>query len=108
MTTYEQIKEVMKGKKGMVVTSAFIKKEVNKRYGVDVSSVIPSDFCYNRRNDGIKFTMETRIFKYLGKGAYEYLGENYAYSGEVYQKRQGQKTEKIVGYWVNGIFKDAL
>lgn len=102
MTIYEQIKEVMKGKDGEVVSSAFIKTEVNKRYGVDVSSVIPSDFCYNRVNDGIHFKKENRLFEYIDRNSYKYLGENYPYTGRVYHKPSGSKSETLVGYWVNG------
>lgn len=108
MTAYEQIREVMQGKNGMVVTSAFIKNEVNKRFRVDIDSVIPSDFCYNRTNNGIRFSEDNRLFEYLGKGAYKYLGEKYPYSGKVYHKPQRSKSENVVGSWVNGNLKFPL
>jgi hypothetical protein len=75
MTIYEQIKKVMEGRNGMVMTSEFIKAKVKEKFGVNVDSVIPSDFCYNRINNGIQFKKENRIFEYLGRNQYKYLGE---------------------------------
>lgn len=108
MTIYEQIKKVMEGRNGMVVTSGFMKSELNRRFGVDVNSVLPSDFCYNRINDGIHFRKDNRIFRYIDKNAYEYLGENYPYTGDIVHKPQRSTTEKVVGHWVNGNLKYPL
>jgi hypothetical protein len=98
----------MQGKKSMVVASAFIKAELNKKFGVDVNSVIPSDFCYNRVNSGIRFRNDNRLFEYLGKSAYKYLGEKYPYTGKIYHKPQGSKEDIVVESWVNGNLKYPL
>lgn len=81
MTIYEQIKKVMEGKNGTVVTSTFIKNELKKRYGANVGSVLPSDFCYNRTNDGIDFKEDDRLFEYVKRNEYKYLGEKYRTPG---------------------------
>ena len=101
MTIYEQIKEVMKGKDGMVFTSKDIRDELKNRFGTNVRSVLPSDFCYNRLNKGIGFEENNRLFEYV-EGKYKYLGENYPYTGKIYHKPYGSETETLVGYWVNG------
>jgi len=105
MTTYEQIKKVMEGKKGMVVTSGFVKSEVERKYGRNISSVIPSDYCYNRINDGIDFRKDNRLFKYNGRNSYEYLGEGFPYTGKIYHKPYKSKEEIVVGEWINGKMK---
>ncbi len=108
MTIYEQIKNLMKGKNGMVVTSGFIKENLKKKFGVNINSVLPSDFCYNRVNDGIHFQKDNRLFEYIGRNSYKYLGEKYPYTGKIWQKPQGSKTEKIVGDWDKGNLKYPL
>jgi hypothetical protein len=101
MTIYEQMKEVMEGKDGKVFTSKDIKEELKNRFGTNVDSVLPSDFCYNRVNEGIDFKQTTRLFEYVN-GKYKYLGENCKYSGMIYRKPTGSGNETVVGYWVNG------
>lgn len=108
MMIYEQIKKVVEARNGMVVTSGFIKRELNNRFGVNVNSVLPSDFCYNRVNDGINFKKGNWLFRYVERNAYEYLAENYPYTGEVVHKPYRSKTEKVVGHWVNGNLKYPL
>ena len=108
MTIYEQVKKVMEGKKGMVVTSGFIKNELRNKLGVNTSSVVPSDFCYNRVNDGIGFRKDNRIFKYIRRNAYEYIGENYPYTVKIFHKPFKSKTEVVVGEWVKGELKYPL
>lgn len=102
MTIYERIKKIMEGKNGMVVTSTFIKNELKNKYRANVRSVLPSDFCYNRRNDGIEFKKENRLFEYVGRNAYRYLGEKYPYTGKIYQRKLGSVKDISNGYWVNG------
>ncbi len=108
MTTYEQIKEVLKDKKGKSVSTTYIKQELKARYGTNTGSIIPSDFCYNRDNIGIEFRKENRILKYIKRNSYEYLGEGYPYTGKIYHKAQGSKKEEIVGEWLNGSMKYPL
>ena len=101
MTIFQQIKEVLKDKTGMIVKSSDVIEMLRSRFGTNPSSVILSDYCYNRFNDGIKFTRH--IFEYLDSNSYKYLGENYPYNGNIIHKPKGQEIEKIVGEWKNGI-----
>ena len=74
------------------------------RFQTKEGSIIPSDYCYNRVNKGIDFLKWPRLFRYLGEGMYECLGENYPYNGEVYTREKGSKCDEVVGIWKNGVF----
>ena len=74
------------------------------RYQTNRDSIRPSDYCYNRANKGIEFFKWPRLFRYLGEGMYECLGENYPYDGEVYTREKGSKKDEVVGTWKNGVF----
>ena len=97
---YEQIKNVLNDKVGSIVTSSQVRDELSKKYGTNASSIILSDYCYNRINLGIKFNKY--IFEYLGRDTYKYLGEDYPYTGLIYAKPIGQNKEHIVGEWNKG------
>ena len=71
------------------------------RFRTNSGSIIPSDYCYNRVNKGIEFQKKPRLFKFLGDGMYECLGENYPYTGDVENASDGT----VVGSWVNGVFQ---
>ncbi len=77
---------------------------VGLRFGTNVSSIIPSDFCYNRTNKGIDFVNKPRLFEFLGEGMYKCLGTNYPYNGDVYACNKGATEDIKVGCWVNGEF----
>ena len=66
-----------------------------------VGNILPSDFCYNRFNNGIKGFKGPFLFEYLGTNKFRILGENYKYSGKIYHKPKGG-VEQLVGEWVNG------
>lgn len=71
------------------------------RFQTNSSSIIPSDYCYNRVNKGIEFHKKPHLFKFLGDGMYECLGENYRYTGDVENASDGT----VVGSWENGVFQ---
>ena len=75
------------------------------RFGTNSGSVIPSDYCYNRVNKGIEFNKKPHLFRFLGDGMYECLGENYSFTGSVYSYQKGSTEEIEVGYWKNGDFQ---
>lgn len=81
---------------GYVATKAELRDFIQKRYKVASGSIIPSDYCYNRINDGIALTKPT-LFEYLERGQYRCLGENYPYNGNIYHK------EQVIGSCVNGV-----
>lgn len=71
---------------------------VHNKFGITEGSIIPSDYCYNRVNDGITLAKPT-LFEYVGTGRYRCLGVQYPYNGSIYHK------ELIVGRCENGIRK---
>ena len=64
------------------------------------SSIRPKDFCYNRVNKGMKFSDWPRLFEHVEPGLYRCLGENFSYTGEIKNSRDGI----VVGTWKNGTF----
>lgn len=62
--------------------------------GTNKTSVIPSDYCYNIINAGIKF--QYHLFEYLGDSRYRVLGKGYPFVGPILWK--GRK----VGEWQEG------
>ena len=65
-------------------------------------SIIPSDYCYNRTNLGIFFEKQPHIFILHSDGIYEYVGQNYNYTGDIIHRNSETNEEKLVGKWVNG------
>jgi len=51
--------------------------EVVKLTGYSPSSVMPSDFCYNRSNKGAR-PVEYCVFEEEGNGYYRFVGRNYS------------------------------
>jgi hypothetical protein len=101
MSIYEQIKGLLKDKIGCIVSSSVVKNQLYEKYGTNPSSIILSDYCYNRINDGIKF--DKHILQFINRGMYKYLGESYPYTGSIFHKPFGQSFQKIVGEWKNGV-----
>ncbi len=100
-TIYEQLKEALAGREGDIVKTTDIKALLEKKYGVNKASVLLSDYCYNRYNEGILFTRH--LFQYNDRNVYKYLGENALYTGLIFQKKKGQANECIVGEWINSV-----
>ncbi|MFJ7737544.1 DUF6998 domain-containing protein [Lysinibacillus sp. NPDC097287] len=101
MTIYEQIKEMMMNKDNQIISPAEVKSQLKRQYGTNSESVILSDYCYNRYNKGITFNKH--LFLYVTKSNYKYIGENFAYTGLIFHKPQGQTGEFVVGEWRNGV-----
>lgn len=72
------------------------------RYRTTSNSIIPSDYCYNRINNGIQIDKRPAVFEFLGKDLYRCLELNYPYNGMVYHKPKGQ-PEIVIGKCINGI-----
>lgn len=105
MTIYNQIKQDFSGDVGREFTTAEIKQRIQERYGSSRSSVIPSDYCYNRQNEGVSNTRH--LFEYLGRARYRYLGEGHRYTGQVFSCRRGTKKDQLVGEWRDGEYSSA-
>lgn len=86
---------------GHIVTTSEIVNYIHINHGVNESSIIPSDYCYNRFNSGIT-DKSPAVFEYLKPGTYKCLGENYPYNGTIYHKPKGS-YEIAVGKCINGI-----
>lgn len=78
---------------------------VKFKYEINHSSIIPSDYCYNRMNIG-KWKnpqlLDFNIFEYVDRGSYIYLGGNYPYNGVINYKAKGSSEELVIGEWTNG------
>lgn len=63
-----------------ILSTASIKDEVMKM-GVNRSSIIPSDHCYNRANkDVTSFGSKTPLFIYIEPNKYQCVGSQYGYN----------------------------
>ena len=100
-TIYEQIKDILNGKIGNIVDSSQVKELLRLKYGTNASSIILSDYCYNRINFGIKFNKH--LFEYIDRDIYKYFGENYPYTGQIYAKPFGSEKELVSGEWKNEV-----
>ena len=65
-------------------------------------SIVPSDYCYNKTNNGIKYGKWLRLFEYTENKTYRYLGLNYPYTGPITHQPKG-KEKIVVGELKNGI-----
>lgn len=100
-TIYEQLQEVLAGREGELVYAGDVKALLAEKYGTNTGSVMLSDYCYNRYNNGIAFTKH--LFQYIDRNTYKYLGEHANYTGLIFHKQQGEATERIVGEWIGGV-----
>jgi hypothetical protein len=64
-----------------------------------MSGIIPSDYCYNRVNEGIK--LQQRLFELKDDSTYVVLGLNYAYTGPLQARPKGGLLTTI-GQWQDG------
>lgn len=97
--TIEQVIEVFANvPEGKEFTCAEIKKIVTDLFGN--MEVIPSDYCYNRVNDGIDIDKNLRehrcLFEYVKRNRYKYIGVGKLYTGDLKKKPQG-KPETVAG-----------
>lgn len=105
MTTIEEVKETFKNVAiGTVLTTSEVKHRVCEKFGRNPGSVIPTDYCYNRYNNGIDLEKHLKIFEYTTEKTFKYLGENYPYTGKIYHKPKSD-NEVCVGELVNGKLK---
>lgn len=99
---FDKVDQVLSSQNFKIFTTAQIKQLAEDNYGLNKSSVIPSDYCYNRINEGIGF--DKNILIYLGFGEFLYVGKSYKYKGLVFQKTKGEREDKIVGKWHDGVY----
>ncbi|USK57835.1 hypothetical protein LIS82_26825 (plasmid) [Cytobacillus solani] len=100
MTIYEQLKEVLKERKGDTLTSTEIIDRLISKFKTNRSSINLADYCYNRYNYGISFNKH--LFIYITRNTYRFVGENHPYTGLIFHKPKGSEQESVVGEWDNG------
>ena len=61
----------------------------------NATSIIPTDYCYNRINKD-KSSFTSRFFEQTEKGMFVYLGVEFPYTGPIFWKNEE------VGKWKNG------
>lgn len=84
--------------KGSILSAHEINSAVLDAFpGTPKGSILISDKCYNITNKGLSANYDFRIFEYVGRGRYRYLGEGYPYSGFVTWKNER------CGEWTNGV-----
>ena len=97
--------EVIQAFKDTPIGTEFTRSEiismVTKNFDRNESSIIPSDYCYNRLNNGINYEKTIHLFEYTATKQYRYLGINYPYTGKIYHKPKGS-YEVCVGELING------
>ncbi|MDD2640759.1 MAG: AAA family ATPase [Arcobacteraceae bacterium] len=78
-------------------------KELVERKGHKWEDFLLSDYCYNRFNKGeLESKYEPKIFEYVERQKYKYVGKDFPYSGDIYWKPKDKNVEKIVGKCENG------
>lgn len=91
--------------KNTPINSEFTRSEivnlVNSKFGCNPTSVIPSDYCYNRLNNGINYDKYLHLFEYTDTKTYRYLGLDYPYTGKIVHKPKGG-YEIVVGELKDG------
>ncbi len=92
---------MLEGREGDIITSSELKHNLHLLHETNPDSINPSDFCYNRFNNGIKF--DKHLFEYLTKSTYKYLGENATYTGLIFHRSRETKQEVVIGEWRDGV-----
>ena len=105
--TIDQVKNAFEN---IPVGQEFTRKEivtiVTNLYGN--MEVIPSDYCYNRVNNGIDIERNIKehrcLFEYISRNRYRYIGVGQPYTGNLYHQAKGT-PERIVGKIKNGVIE---
>lgn len=74
-------------------STRWFKAELSKQFKRSETCYIPSDYCYNRTNKGVKYDRQPHYFLHIGRGKYRYVGKNYQYKGNVEQYPQNKKLQ---------------
>lgn len=100
LNIYEQLKYILEGQENTTFFTSEIKEKLVSTFGTNPSSIIVSDYCYNRYNKGINF--DKHLFIYLNRSLYKYVGENFSYTGFIYHRSKKENYDSLVGEWQNG------
>lgn len=100
MSIYQQLIEVCSPNQGELLTATEIKSRITERFGTKPSSILLSDFCYNRWNAGIQ--LRNPLFVRVGAGEYRYIGPAQSYTGLVFWRPKGEEADQVIGEWADG------
>lgn len=104
------VDEVIETFKNVEVHTIFTRSEIVEKVYIkfkrNKGSIIPSDYCYNRYNDGIDLKKHLCLFRYTNDKKYEYLGLNFPFTGKIYHKPKGGGREFCIAELVNGVLKE--
>lgn len=64
-------------------------------------SILPTDYCYNRYNNGLGDFSGHHLFEYTDEKLFRVIGENYPFTGNVIHKPKGE-PEYTWGHWIEG------
>ena len=93
MSIIEEVEEFVKTlPMGAEFTGTWFKKTISKQYNRPIGSYIPSDYCYNRKNNGINYEKQPHYFLYLERNKYKYVGKSYVHTGEVGHNPRRKKS----------------
>ncbi|AQM66575.1 hypothetical protein Vca1114GL_00052 [Vibrio campbellii] len=104
MNINDKVELVLSQQSKTVFTTKEIKDLCVSNYNINRNSVIPSDYCYNRTNNGTSNINKFLI--YMGFSEYRYVGKSHDYNGLVYHRPKGTSHDQIVGEWSNGHFQE--
>ena len=82
------------------IPRAELEEQVAQECGCVPGSVLPSDHCYNRTNDGIPAD-NIPMFIHEGAGLYRFVGPAYPYTGPLMHHPKGGQPRQV-GEWVQG------
>lgn len=103
MTIYEQLLSTLSDRGGTLLTAADIRRRLVESFGTNPTSVMPSDYCYNRLNIGVPNPKP--LFLRVGAGEYQFVGPAFPYTGLVYGRPRGTTTDQVVGERVEGVLR---
>lgn len=86
---------------GHIVSTQEVKAALNAKHGTKMGSSIPSDYCYNRINNGVQLS-NSPFFEFVKRGQSRCYGVGYPFNGLLYHKPKG-RSEYVVGKCINGI-----
>lgn len=78
-----------------------LRDEAVRECGCSPGSGLPSDFCYNRTNNGIHLE-NTPMFIHEERGLYRFVGRGFCYTGKLMHYPMGGLPRQV-GEWVNGV-----
>src|SRR5258708_24387697 len=98
MTVAEALKQAGSELQRVFGTEGIPRAELQKRAielcGRKAGSVIPSDFCHNRANEGVKDPPPNgAIFLWKEGARYVYVGEAYRFTGKVVRVRRRPSSD---------------